>query len=544
LWQLPVWAPINVTGSDPDGDDIVITKASFPSHCTLEGMAPNFIYTPDVDYQGNDAFQFHVWDGLQQSTATVSVTVENIPPVANDDEAVVLAGSNTLIDVLSNDEDTSALTITNLTQPAGGTGSVSIQSGQVQYQANPGTGEVTDSFTYQADDGEDLSNVATVTVQLVEENGTYDGDADGVPDGWELARYTSTAGDGTLDFDEDGITDGAEFASTRNPAGIDRVALTFADDFDTRGPGLLSDYPDLWSMDGTGSLTLADGIGLSATRALEFITESGQTLAATQYLEQTFEPAVWTDFQATLATYANDAEAPELDPEATVAFYLTEAGDVLVRNGSTWENLGLSLDTANSHRYTVKQDFVAQEWELWIDGMLVTDPPLTFAASRNTPHFLRFSLESSNSAWVDAIVIRRNAPAGLQDLATYSDWQGGINWNGEDDSVLGDPNNNGLSNLLEYSLGFIDPVSGTQIDGTAPLQQTMEGTPMMGFTYRYNQEADDVYRKLASPSLTLRNGCPKYRVAACGTAPPRRVQAASDTRLANWRPSFFQSLTG
>jgi CSLREA domain-containing protein len=96
------------------------------------------------------------------------VCASNAPPVAVDDSATfeVNSGSHA-INVLANDSDPDAdtLTVTSVTQ--GAHGSVANNGTSVSYTANAGfTG--TDTFTYTVDDGQANTDTATVTITVVD----------------------------------------------------------------------------------------------------------------------------------------------------------------------------------------------------------------------------------------------------------------------------------------------------------------------------------------------------------------------------------------
>lgn len=89
----------------------------------------------------------------------------NQPPIAQDDEYNVDAGTTTELDVLSNDSDPDGdpLTITAVTGPTNG--STVLAAGVLTYTPNAGfTGQ--DTFTYTVSDGHDHSDSATVTVTV------------------------------------------------------------------------------------------------------------------------------------------------------------------------------------------------------------------------------------------------------------------------------------------------------------------------------------------------------------------------------------------
>jgi hypothetical protein len=97
----------------------------------------------------------------------------NTPPVANDDSYAHDISFGAMVapppaeGVLSNDTDDNddALTAEKVTDPSNGTLTAFGADGSFTYQPEPGF-RGTDSFTYKANDGEDDSNVATVTIRV------------------------------------------------------------------------------------------------------------------------------------------------------------------------------------------------------------------------------------------------------------------------------------------------------------------------------------------------------------------------------------------
>jgi plastocyanin len=71
---------ITLRGSDPDGDALTFLVRGNPTHGTINGVAPNLVYTPNSGYSGGDSLTFVVSDGRATSTpATVSITVGEVP---------------------------------------------------------------------------------------------------------------------------------------------------------------------------------------------------------------------------------------------------------------------------------------------------------------------------------------------------------------------------------------------------------------------------------------------------------------------------------
>ncbi len=74
---------ISLPANDADGDPLLISRASEPSHGKVEGTGEHVIYTPAPDFHGEDSFRYSVWDGTALSIGTVTITVlePSLPPV-------------------------------------------------------------------------------------------------------------------------------------------------------------------------------------------------------------------------------------------------------------------------------------------------------------------------------------------------------------------------------------------------------------------------------------------------------------------------------
>ena len=96
--------------------------------------------------------------------------IVNIPPVANNDSASVVVGSNIPISVLANDTDSDgtidATSVTIVAQPTSGTLSVNATTGVVTY-THTGTAAGSDTFRYKVKDNRGaFSNDATVSLTV------------------------------------------------------------------------------------------------------------------------------------------------------------------------------------------------------------------------------------------------------------------------------------------------------------------------------------------------------------------------------------------
>ena len=173
-----------------DLDEGVVVDASAVTVAIVDGSGPvvgtvvvqddgTILYTVPADtIDTSDSFSYSVTDADGESgEASVTVTIspaniDNTAPLAVDDEVTVVAGEDTLIDVLSNDSDdgipSDVLTvIAGPVEPSHGTISIDPVSGVITYSSNPMmvSLDAVDQFSYIVEDESGLaSNAATVTV--------------------------------------------------------------------------------------------------------------------------------------------------------------------------------------------------------------------------------------------------------------------------------------------------------------------------------------------------------------------------------------------
>ena len=244
-------ATLNVTApgvlgndSDADGDSLTAVLDTGSSNGTLTLNADgSFTYTPDSDFNGIDSFIYHANDDSADSnTATVNITIDavNDPPVAGDDSISVDEGGSVMAEVLSNDTDPdSSLSYANVTvidPPSNG--SATVCSWGINY-THDGSETISDTFTYQVDDGAGGSDTAIVTVTInpvndppvADPNGPYSGTV-GVP----VIFYGSNSSDcdGTIvsyhwDFGDGAAGSGVSPAHTYSANGTYTVTLTVID---------------------------------------------------------------------------------------------------------------------------------------------------------------------------------------------------------------------------------------------------------------------------------------------------------------------------
>ena len=165
---------IDVLANDSDADEdsvLVIESTTAASNGTVVNNGDVITYTPNSGFIGVDSFDYTVSDGEGGTdTATVTITVNNLLPVANDDLATVNTGNTLTVSVLSNDTDPDGgmLTVISITEASNGIASINAD-GSVQYIPNAGF-LGTDSFNYTISDGDGGQSTAVVYVTVEEEN--------------------------------------------------------------------------------------------------------------------------------------------------------------------------------------------------------------------------------------------------------------------------------------------------------------------------------------------------------------------------------------
>jgi hypothetical protein len=158
--------PVTVVATDVDLDPLTYAVVTPPVHGTLTGAGPNYLYTPNPNYNGLDSFTFSANDGQATSNvATVVVTLApvNDPPVAGQFSVNALTATPTPLVLTGTDVDGDPLTFIIVTPPAHGT--LSGTSPQLTYTSAAGFAGA-DSFVYVASDGIALSAPVTVPITV------------------------------------------------------------------------------------------------------------------------------------------------------------------------------------------------------------------------------------------------------------------------------------------------------------------------------------------------------------------------------------------
>jgi len=160
LEDTPVAIPVLDNDSDADGDSLVVSSVTSPSNGSVINNGTSITYTPDLDFDGQDTFEYVVFDGYAGSdvaTVTVNVTTVNDPPALETPADQGNFETDTVsLQIVASDPDGDSLTYGALGLPANlaidsGTGLI---SGTVSYDAvaHPAIQDVY-SVTVQVDDG-------------------------------------------------------------------------------------------------------------------------------------------------------------------------------------------------------------------------------------------------------------------------------------------------------------------------------------------------------------------------------------------------------
>lgn len=154
---------------DLDGDPLTITILVGPQHGTTTVSGNSIVYTPAINYIGIDSFTYVVCDttsGCDTAIVFITVTGNNNPPVANDDNYVVQQNTNTILAVSSNDYDVDGdvLTLTIISPPKNGTATV-INGTQIFYSPN-NFYYGTDTIIYVLCDNNNLCDTAIVYIAV------------------------------------------------------------------------------------------------------------------------------------------------------------------------------------------------------------------------------------------------------------------------------------------------------------------------------------------------------------------------------------------
>ena len=160
---------------DADGDAITFVITTSPTNGTValnDVSSGQFVYTPNADYNGPDAFTFTATDG-KGTSAPGRVDIDVIPvndaPIALRDNFNMAQGASLSETLQGSDVDGDALSFNLSTPPSNGVATLDAVTGQLLYTPDPAfTGVVSLEFTVS--DGQIVSAPATVIINVGQSN--------------------------------------------------------------------------------------------------------------------------------------------------------------------------------------------------------------------------------------------------------------------------------------------------------------------------------------------------------------------------------------
>ena len=220
-----------VLDNDSDNNppyDLTAAVLVGPAHGTLISFDPDgaFTYQPDPNANGVDSFTYEITEAataaVAQAKAYIDVASINDPPVAVNENYQTQVNAQLVVNapgVLGNDTDVELTPLQAVLVDSTTDGTLSFSAdGSFTYDPDLDF-EGADSFTYRADDGEDTSNLATVTITV-----TSAADPDLLVH-LPLDQLAGTNAPDVSGFGNDGtLTGGAVFQATSadgSPASVD-----------------------------------------------------------------------------------------------------------------------------------------------------------------------------------------------------------------------------------------------------------------------------------------------------------------------------------
>ena len=158
---------LTLHGSDADGDALTFTVVTEPKHGSLAGTPPNLTFTPDPDFNGDDAIEFTVGDSYftsDKAAVAIHVLPVNDAPVATPQAIAAVEDTAIAITLAGTDIDGDPLVFQVKDAPANGT--VSAVTGATLTYTPARDFHGTDHFTFTASDGKSTSSPATIDLSV------------------------------------------------------------------------------------------------------------------------------------------------------------------------------------------------------------------------------------------------------------------------------------------------------------------------------------------------------------------------------------------
>ncbi|MBH0060067.1 tandem-95 repeat protein [Pseudoalteromonas sp. NZS71] len=167
----PILINVLANDSDEDGDSLTISAASADIG-SVSVVGNQIQYTPAADSNGLATVTYTVSDnngGTNTATVAITITAVNDAPVANNDTATMAEdAAPILINVLANDSDVDADSLT-ISAASADTGSVSVVGNQIQYTPAANVNGLA-TVVYTAIDSNGGASTATLSITITPVN--------------------------------------------------------------------------------------------------------------------------------------------------------------------------------------------------------------------------------------------------------------------------------------------------------------------------------------------------------------------------------------
>jgi hypothetical protein len=217
--------------TDIDGtiDPTSVTVTSGPSNGNVSVNADGTVdYTPDADYNGGDSFTYTVQDNeggtSNEATVVLDIQPKNDNPVAADSSFTGVEDNLITGNVLDNDDDVDGDSLSASLLESPSNGNLTLNSdGSFEYTPNADFNG-TDTFTYQASDGNGGTDDATVALTVEPEDiGTDDVSIDVVKSDAGDNDFLVLQGLGELNLEFSITSPGTGTSSSRELVAISQV---------------------------------------------------------------------------------------------------------------------------------------------------------------------------------------------------------------------------------------------------------------------------------------------------------------------------------
>lgn len=320
-------------------------------------------------------------------------------------------------------------------------------------------------------DGDGDSLVDLAEYEHAADPADSDTDNDGLNDGVEVNTYGTDPADADTDNDQlnddaetstspldpdsdnDGVSDGSEVLNGYSPFVSNYYySLSFTDDFETVSAGGL-DGQHGWDASPTGSVIVQTSVVHGGSKSVAIAASSGTTLVSHVFAAMG-TTRIWENYYIRPALWP-EGSTPEIPASSAVGYYVNSTGSLVVYNGCLSTNNWVTLTnhavlaTDTWVRITVKQDFNAREWTIYLNNTNLTSG-LGFA--NNVTEYSAFWLKgpTNGTVYLDDFHVENDSDGDGDGLPDW--WE--IEYFGSTNGAgYGDSDNDGICDMDELQMG-------------------------------------------------------------------------------------------